>query len=112
MNRTNQHYLPSVPDRADVKINTLGAGGVVKMEALEAQAHLMHPLLYTFLLGLPESGDFERPLVCSTWLLFHEDTLKFTCCPLSSFNFPRDSYCFLELNVQLREQYAIFSFYP
>ena len=48
-----------MPDRADVKINTSGAGGVVKMEALEAQAHLMHPLLYTFLLGLPEStGDF------------------------------------------------------
>lgn len=31
----------------------------MKMEALEAQAHLMHPFLYTFLLGLCEStGEF------------------------------------------------------
>lgn len=27
----------------------------MKMEALKAQAHLMHPFLYTFLLGLRES---------------------------------------------------------
>lgn len=33
--------------------------GVVKMESLKAQAHLMHPFLYIFLLGLPGStGNF------------------------------------------------------
>lgn len=45
----------------------------MEMVAVKVQAHPKHPPLSpAFLLSLPElMGGSQRPLMCSTWLLFH-----------------------------------------
>lgn len=79
-----------------------GGRGVAGMEAFKAQAHLTHPLLYmAFSLAfLNQQVSFWGSDV---YQVANFPWRYFAYCPLNSFNFPCNSYCFLEMDMQVHE---------
>lgn len=74
--------------------------------ALEAQAHLVHLLLYiTFLFGLVElTSDSYMPQMCSTKRVLYEDPCSFPATLLITLTSSAcDGYCFLGMKVQIHK---------